>query len=144
MPNDVESWVKMSGAVVAVATFIFGIYTYAQTAKQSEQTNRIAASKPFLEKQLALFTDATVVASVIATSDNQDDLLKARSRFMQLYWGELGMVERGAVATAMIEFKKALDSNKPKEDLQRLSLGIAHACRDELGKAWGTDVWNRR
>ncbi len=153
--HQFETWMKLTGTVLAALTFAFGIYTYQTTSDRQiaqakdeafriAESRRIEASKPFLEKQLKLFTEATAVAAVIATSNDDGEIAKARVRFLQLYWGELGMVERGGVSAAMINFKNALDANRPQEVLQPLALVLAHACRDELGKAWDTDAWQRQ
>lgn len=152
--SRIDPWIKLAAALVGAGTFLFGIYTYQETAKrqleqskaeasQIAETQLIEASKPFLEKQLKLFTEATVVTALIATSDDPEEVAKSRARFLQLYWGELALVERGQVETAMNNFKIALDGNKPQTALQTLALELAHACRDELAKAWRTDAWER-
>lgn len=53
------------------------------------------------------------------------------------------MVERDKVAKAMIAFRNALDDSNEQKDLANLALKLAHACRDELAKSWGTDAWKR-
>lgn len=153
-PQRLEPWFKLVAPILAALTFAWGIYTYGETArKQSEaisadaaklaETRRIEASKPFLDKQLKLFSEATAATAVISTSVDAVEIGKARIRFYELYWGELAMVERGSVERAMVKFREALDAGRPQKDLQGLSLILAHACRDELGAAWGTDAWKR-
>ncbi len=99
--------------------------------------------KPFLDKQLALFTEATQVAIYIANAPSREGAAKQIERFWQLYWGELALVERGNVAKAMIAFGNGLNGGQPPRVLQGLALDLAHACRDELAVAWGTDAWKR-
>ncbi len=65
-------------------------------------------------------------------------MARERQHFLELYWGGLGMVERGDVIEAMINFRKALDDQQPQPALRPLALKLAHACRKELGEAWGT------
>jgi Zn finger protein HypA/HybF involved in hydrogenase expression len=152
--SHIDTWIKLAAAIVGAGTFIFGIYTYQETAErqlaqskreadQIAETRLIEASKPFLEKQLKLFTEATVVTALIATSDDPEQVAKARARFLQLYVGELALVERGQVETAMSNFKNALEGNQSRIILQSRALDLAHACRDELAKAWRTDAWER-
>jgi hypothetical protein len=152
--RGLDSFFRYVSPILAILTFAWGIYTYRITtelqlqkteaeAVRSAETRRIEASKPFLEKQLKLFTEATSVTAKIATSDNQDEINTARKRFFELYWGELGLVERGDVAGAMIAFKEALDAGKPQLVLQPVALRLAHACRVELAAAWETDAWKR-
>jgi hypothetical protein len=142
-PNGLEVFFKYVSPLLAILTFAWGIYTYRTTSELQAESRRIEAAKPFLEKQLKLFTEATAITAKIATSQEATEIATARARFLELYWGELGMVERGDVASAMIAFKAALDSNKPKPELQPIALRLAHACREELAAAWETDAWKR-
>lgn len=149
-----ERNLKLVSALLAIAAFAWGVYTYRQTAEQrlaeemaeavrTAETRRIEATQAFLQMQLALYTEATVIVAKIANSDNQQEVAAATRRFHELYWGELALVERDAVATAMVAFRDALQANAPQSALRPLSLDLAHACRDELAASWGTDAWKR-
>ena len=142
-PTFLDTALRLATPLLAIATLVWGIYTYGETVKRTAETRRIEASKPFLDKQLALYSEATLNAATLATSSNPADLAAAKLRFLQLYWGELAMVERGAVESSMVAFKNALDAGKPQSDLARLALKLAYACRDELAVSWGTDAWLR-
>lgn len=152
-PSAQELMLKLVGPGLAVATFAWGIYTYQTTTnlqiqKAEEESKRLArthnleAAKPFLDRQLGLFTKAIQATSIIATSNDAAEVQAQLRIFYQLYYGELAMVERGGVAGAMIAFKNALDQKKPQAELQGLSLNLAHKFRDELGKAWDTTAWS--
>ena len=149
-----ETLLKLLSPLLAVAVFFWGIYTYRDTARQNfekEQaadkrtadTKRIEATRPYLDKQLALYTEATKVTATIATSHDQEEIKRATKRFRELYWGELALVERDNVALAMVAFREALDADSKQEALARLALNLAHACRDELALSWGTEAWKR-
>lgn len=138
----------------ALGTFFWGAFQYfhgldlerakqrqAQEAAQSVQ--KIAASQPFLTLQLKLFQEATETAAFLATTPDSPERARKRERFEQLYWGELALVERGPVESAMVEFRLALEAKASAEELQRLSIGLAHACRDELAKSWNVSHWLR-
>jgi hypothetical protein len=47
------------------------------------------------------------------------------------------------VAKAMIAFGDGLNTQQPQRVMRGLALDLAHACRDELAVAWGTDAWKR-
>ncbi len=152
--NIFERSLKLVSVILAIAAFAWGVYTYRHTAQlrlaqeeveasRTAETRRIEATLPFLQKQLALYTEVTVIVSKIATSDNIDEVTAATQRFHELYWGELALVERDAVVKAMINFNNGLKESAPQSDLKQLSLKIAHACRDELAASWGTDAWER-
>jgi hypothetical protein len=138
----------------AVATFFWGAFQYfhgidLERAKQRKEqeaataVQKITASKPFLERQLKLFEETTQTAAFIATMPDSPERPKKLERFEQLYWGELALVEHGPVEAAMVEFRAGLKANATDEELQRLSLGIARACRDELAKSWNVSHWLR-
>jgi len=130
-----------------------GVYTYRDTANRQlardqaeaeklRETRRVEATRPYLETQLRLYSEATKTAAAIGAADNLDDVAKERKRFFELYYGELALVERNAVAGAMVDFKNALEGGR-REELRGLALNLARACRDELAVSWGTDAWNR-
>ena len=140
--------------MLAIAAFVWGIYTYRDTsgqqlnrqraeAERTAETRRIEATRPYLDKQLALYTEATQVTASLATTIDEKERAKLKKRFMELYWGELGLVERGGVALAMANFRLGLDRNAAPAELGTLALALAHACRDELAASWGTDAWKR-
>ena len=152
--SKVEIVLKTISPLLAVAAFFWGIYTYQKAAEQqliaqkfdaqrTAETRRIEATRPFLNKQLALYTEATKVTATIATSADSQEIEKATKRFKELYWGELALVERSDVASAMVSFRTALNAKMGQDALAPLALALAHACRDELAESWGTDVWKR-
>lgn len=140
--------------LLAIAAFVWGVYTYRDTAqrqlaseeaqaKRTEETRRIEATRPFLDKQLALYTEATRVVAIIATSRNAEQVKSAQTRFYELYWGDLALVEHGDVSAAMATFRSAMNEGRDPDKLGPLALKLAHACRDELATSWGTDAWRR-
>jgi len=164
---------KVLGALGAIATFLWTVYVWrdksrkelaaaALEAERASLTRRIEATKPFLERQLQLYTAATQATAIIATSYDQDEVQSATKRFWQLFSGELALVENPDVASAMQTFRRALpalkDKNKSqndnepsqntsensemeKEGLRQLSLNLAAACRTSLARSWGIRAW---
>ena len=152
--NRFEVTLKLFSPILAIAVFVWGIYTYLDTsekklvaqiaeAERNATTRRIKATMPYLEKQLDLYTEATQVTAIIATSKDQEEIRVATKRFNELFWGELALVERDEVAKKMIAFRHALDGGKEQKVLANLALKLAHSCRDELAESWGTDAWKR-
>lgn len=138
----------------AAITFAWGAFQYfhgidLERAKQRQEqesataVQKIAAFQPFLVRQLKLFEEATQTAAFIATVPDSPERPKMLERFEQLYWGELALVEHGRVEVAMVNFREGLKSGASAEDLQLLSLDIAHACREELAKSWNVTHWLR-
>jgi hypothetical protein len=164
---------KALGTLGAIGTFLWTVYTWREksrleleaAAADAERSNRariIEATKPFLEKQLELYTVVTRAASMIATSDDEKTVQQAIGTFLQLYAGELALVENEEVAVAMRNYRRALQdlevrpagpgdaalpqsppvsSENQRQGLQQLSLNLASACRKSLAKSWHVDAW---
>jgi hypothetical protein len=137
-----ESWIKLLTPLGAVVTFAWSVYQFFLNQRLQAETRRIEATKPFLDRQLKLYTDATQAAATIATSNEEDEITAARERFWSLYWGELALVEDERVEEAMVQLGNALNRKDPKKEIQGLSLALAHACRDSLAKSWGVQQWH--
>ena len=147
-----EKLIKVVGAIVALGSFLWAIWTYGDTRrseieqqeqadKRTAETRRVEATKPFLERQLKLYTEATQAAAKIATSHDESTIDESVKRFWQLYWGELALVENKAVEGAMKRFGDGLRAERPRHEMEQLSLALAHACRDSLAVSWGAKAW---
>ncbi len=152
--GKLETTLKVVSPLLAIGAFWWGIYTYRDASrnqlareqaesKRQAETRRVEATRPYLDRQLALYTEATRSTATIATSKDAKEVEKATKRFEELYWGELALVEHGAVASAMVAFRSALVAKQPQDALAPLALDLAHACRDELALSWGTEAWKR-
>ena len=139
----IEQALKTAGVLVAVAGFVWGVYQYFDKRDREIENARVAAARPFLERQLALYTDASRSAAVIATSDDAAERAKAEARFWELYWGELALVEDRTVEAAMVAFRNGLVNEADQRQLQGLSLTLAHVLRDSLAASWGVELWRR-
>jgi hypothetical protein len=113
----------------------------AATRQKDLEIRSVEAKKPFLDRQLALYTEASQIAAKIATSTDSNELEISQQRFWALYWGELALVENKGVESAMVKLGKALDGSAPQQQLQQLSLALAHACRESLDKSWQINEW---
>src|SRR5436190_13704010 len=95
--NNAETVLKLLSPLLAIAAFVWGIYTYRDTARQqlirqraeaerTAETRRIEATRPYLDKQLTLYTEATKVTASLATTTDETERAKLKKRFMELYW----------------------------------------------------------
>jgi hypothetical protein len=150
---------KVLSIAGAVATFGWGVWVWQSNAEKDRasavsaaakeaENRRIEATKPFLDRQLELYTEASQVTAKIATSEDLGEVATAKKRFWELYWGELALVEDNDVATAMVNFSKAMapPDNKTVDPvaLRQASLSLAGTIRDSLAKSWNTDAWTDR
>lgn len=152
MNVDLEKTLKVFALVGAVGSFLWGVFVWRddrqrerESAKEEQvrlaEARRIESTKPFLERQLKLYTEATEAASILSTTNDKVKREKAQERFWQLYWGELAMVENKDVEAAMKHMGDALNSSASQGTLQRLSLDLARACRISLDSSWGINAW---
>jgi hypothetical protein len=148
-----EKWISIATVVGAVASFFWGVYQWREKSSQEldarnresaglAETRKIEATKPFLERQLLLYSEATNIAAQVATKGDSEAGKKAQNRFWELYWGELALVENRKVETAMKRMGDALLRNASTQELEQASLAIAHACRESLDKSWGIKAWS--
>ena len=168
--SRLDQSIKVLAVFGAIASFLWGVWTWRSQAetdlahrqvearKQAEsqllestrrkeeadqlnQSRQLEATKPFHEKQLALYMEACIVSAKIATSSDQKEVDKSTQRFWELYWGELALVENKEVETKMVELGKGISRKANQGELQQLALALSHACRRSLDKAWGIHVW---
>jgi hypothetical protein len=144
-----ETLIKWVSALVAVGGLVWGVTSFLITSRIQAETQQLEARKPFLERQLTLYTEATQNAAILATSSDADAIEQASQRFWELYWGELAMVENGGlnakeggVESAMVAFGQCLNKACSQAELQPLALRLAHACRDSLAVSWGVQDWS--
>ena len=123
-------------------SFFWGVHQFRIIQNAQAETRRIEATRPFLDRQLNLYTVATQAAATLATSSDEEALQEAKKRFWSLYWGELALVEDNGVAEAMEYFGYALERESAGTELKTLSLQLAHACRDSLAESWGVKQWH--
>ena len=141
LPPNLDTWIRALSVLGAVVAFGWGILQFISSQNAQAETRRIEATKPFLERQLKLYTEATQAAATLATSKKPEELDVASKKFWSLYWGELALVEDKGVEAAMVQFGRALESGSVGQQLREHSLALAHACRDSLAESWGVRQW---
>ncbi len=151
-PSTFDEWFKLVGVFGAIASFLWGVWVWKDKsnndlaqqrleAQRLAESRRIEATKPFLERQLKLYTEASQVAALIATSSDERQIQQALGRFWQLYWGELALVENTEVEAAMVAMGDAIREKANPQVLKQASLKLAHACRQSLDRSWGVHAW---
>lgn len=149
----IDNWLNILTVLGAICSFLWGVYQWREkTSRELEarnqentrltETRRIEATKPFLERQLMLYAEATKVAAQVATQGETESGKKALVRFWELYWGELALVENRSVEAAMVQMKNELRANASAEKLEQASLAVARACRYSLDRSWGIRAWS--
>ena len=143
-------WTVVFGAVTTVGLLFGGVYSLIEywdgrereireqeqqrvvLSSQNEAT-RLAARQAFANKHLETCAEAARLAATIATSTGTARAAATQS-FLVLYWGPLAVVEGSEVEGRMVELGNCLADKCADDQLRRLSLDLAHACRKEVEK----------
>ena len=139
--NVIGKWLTGLAAVGAVGISL--LQYMGQRDDEIEQREREVvvldrqSKQKFLDKQFELYTEAVIVVSRLATGGKYASRDEDASRFWQLYWGELGMVEDGQVARAMVKVGTALDSNG---NLELPSLHLSRCISKSIEVNWGVKL----
>lgn len=114
---------------------------YSDQRKDEADRQQIEAAKPFLELRQQRYMEALQAAGVLASPKDHtpDQIRKAQTRFWELYWAELSMVEEVNVEGAMMQFGSSLSPDADPASRQDAAYKLAHALRDSLTHSWGID-----
>src|SRR5215831_10409766 len=140
LENRIAKFVPAITALIAIAGLSFGVYQFQSQQRQiadqrlrdtidsiNKQASELARSneareqefrKPFWEKQLQLYFDATEAASTMATSKDARKRELATEKFWSLYWGPLAVVEDAGLeeAPSAVVEASAVPGGVPSED----------------------------
>ena len=131
-PENYDIFLKFLAPLLALMTLGWGVYQY-------RRSNELAFRKPYWEKLLALYIDATSSVSILASTTNKEDWEKARAEFWRLYYGPLCLVENKEVESAMVYTKMVLPDSYEQRDvvkLRKASQQLALACRNSIRTDW--------
>jgi hypothetical protein len=148
-------------ALVAIGGGLWVAFTYVENQKQAREqqaiqadkdnvTRLIEAQKPFASIQLQLFMEAGKIVGQLATFDRTEDKWTDNAeckdyytRFYQLFYTELSIVEDEEIKEAMQNFAKQLqkllkDPHNVDEDarLKQLAYQLARHIRASIEKTW--------
>jgi hypothetical protein len=144
--NEGQKWdvaMKIVGACAVFVGVVVGLYQYVDKAGMD-------ARKPFLERQLNYYLDATSAASILVTSNDPKDTDKATAAFWRLYWGPTLVVADEQVSGAMVDLASCLrDRDRDKtmcdqDALKKRALALARACRSSIEGSWGVGLGTGR
>lgn len=161
----------VQGLLPALTAIIGGLWiagTYLNdqriNAHKEAISRLIEAQRPFLERQLKMYVEATeVVGKMVTITPSSTEWDGLERRFWELYWTELTMVEDKMVEEAMVKYSKALfdysgvyktieakkvemkaknldlwtaDMEEPRQRLQGDALELAQAIRTSIANRW--------
>jgi len=112
-------------------------------AREKEaESRKIEAAKPFLELRQNTYLEALKNASILASKDlhTEEEVIQARKRFSELYWGEISLIEESSIEADMIAIANCENLTDSITPTQKASYALAHAMRESLIKSWGVDT----
>ena len=127
-----------------VLTVVGSIFAIAIAYISYRSSREAELKRPFNEKQLELYAEATRVAAHIATNATLDK--ETETRFWELYWGQLPFVELPNVAKAMNEFCLSAFQNHDKcsKDIgEKTGLTIQEINAVKLSNTASTEIQNK-
>ena len=139
-------------ALIAIASFSVGIYQFRETQNReieklrAEFNNSIALSEKefrrrFYEKQLDLYFDISKTAAQISITEDLDAIQKLHQHFMEIYNGNLNIVQDQQVMNAARQFEQSFNeysrNQATRNKLQDSARALSEACRNSI-----RDIWN--
>lgn len=122
--------IVISGSLIAA---FWAVYTYNDTKEKEFYTY-------YWNQKLELFLETSQAASEIATTESMDEFRKARSKYFELFFGRLSLIEGKRVKEAMENFAPLIPSGNeiklPLKNLQQPAYRLTIALKTELLKAW--------
>jgi hypothetical protein len=137
-----QNWTRhaaLLAIVGAIISFIFNAY-------QTNQANLRESRKPFLEKQLAVYSEILKTTSklTVELADKSEDkaaIASAEAEFDLVYFGDAEMVASEKVEFAMTIFKSTLMSSgrctKDAEKRRYIAVLLTRCIRDSIAEGWG-------
>ena len=152
-------------ALVTIGGGAWVAFTYLDGQKQARAkqevqirndnlTRRLEVQKPFSSIQLAIFMEAGKIAGQLAAFDKSTDNWQESvewkgyyTRFYQLFWTELSIVEDEEIKSAMQDFSRQLNMvlREPKneslqKELNQVAYRLARTIRGSIEKAWDVNL----
>jgi len=122
----------MIGAIVAA---VWAYHTYTDTKEKEFYS-------VFWNTKLTLFLETSSAASTMATTESLDEFNKARTKYWELFFGRLSLVEGEPVKQAMESFSVLVPTGPveqkalPLKSMQQPAYRLTLALKEELGHAW--------
>ena len=131
---DPKTNLELLAMTVQVVSVVIGVvisvFSFNATRIKEAEARKVEAERPFKELRRTVYLEAIKVAAAIATPDGrtQEELIRYRRRFRELYIAELAMVEDPGVEQKMVALAGAVDPELLNlNPAQTAALNLAHA-----------------
>lgn len=131
-----------TATIISVVTgVVISVLTYKAAADRDAKTRKMEAARPFLELRQKLYVEALNTAAVLASPSYHDstEIAKAKKRFLELYWGELVLVENKGIDTLMVDIAREQNLLTDTCAAKDYIITLARSMRQSLKQSWGID-----
>ena len=133
--ENLKVYLDLGTKIALVVAGCFALWKYADSKTKEYQ-------QPLYDAQVGYYFEVVELAARLTTSLEMPQWERDKSRFWELYYGPMILVEDQDVETAMMTFGKCLhdfdilkstDQMKEKmKELRMLALRLSYACRDSI------------
>ena len=137
--SKLETFSSTAQVLSVIVGIVITVLSFNSTRIKEAEARELEAAKPFLTLRQSLYAEAVKAAGVLSNPEvhANEDLVKAKARFRELYVAELSMVEAPGVEGKMKALAKKIDPElvhfKPA---QTAAYDLAHALRDSFTSSW--------
>ena len=137
--RTIDAFCKIATALAVVVGVAFTAYSYVSNRTAQTKSMQIEAEKPYLEKRLEFYLDATSTVASIATSKNPDQVSKSKEHFSQLIYGPLRVVSTPEVINQMSAINECFgtEAGCTPTKLQGMAWELARLCGASMKAEWG-------
>lgn len=135
--RTIDCYIKLATAIALIVGGGWTAYRYFEDRQEQIMTQRAEAAKPFMQKRLELYVEATSAMATIATSKDEKQVASAREKFLILYHGPLRLLTgRLEARQPLAEFDECIETGKCGKSLKELADAFANELYLELQHDW--------
>jgi hypothetical protein len=133
-----DTWDLVLKTLTFLALVVAAVWAY-HTYTDTKEKEFYSA---FWNQKVSLFLETSAAASTMATTESLDEFNKARTKYRELFFGRLSLVEGEGVKEAMKTFAPGVPAGQvtqkdlPLVSLQQPAYRLTLALKEELGTAW--------
>jgi hypothetical protein len=133
---------RLSETIIKALTLAGAVFAAVWAYHKYNDTKEKEFYSAFWNAKLALFLETSAAASTMGTTRSVEEFEKARSKYLELFYGRLSLVEGEVVKKAMQDFALKVPpgpiekNSLPFTALEQPSYRLTLKLKEELGTAW--------
>ena len=130
-----ETIIAIVSAAAAIGSGVVAFMSHQKAADAEARMALVSASADtasgvrdaIFDKRFELYFEIADLTARIATATDERAREDAETRFRELYWGQLIIVENANLQSALVAFRDALETGAHRDQLKQRSQAVAHA-----------------